>query len=86
MTQELSSAEKNKLAERIAKAVGKTPFRAGHFGLERTPLPFYKNAYDVHIKCFTTRPMITKEYVFCPTCFFRIESDEDDSEPIGSIS
>ena len=63
MTQELSSAEKNKLAERIAQSVGKAPFRAGRFALERDALPFYKNAYDVHIKCFTTHPVITKNYV-----------------------
>lgn len=63
MTQELSSEEKNKLAERIAGSFERVPFRTGRFDLKRFSLPFYKNAYDVHIKCFTTRPFITKEYI-----------------------
>lgn len=61
--QELNDSEKKQLAERIAGSVRRAPFRAGRFDLKRFELPFYENAFDIHIKCFTTRPIITKEYV-----------------------
>ena len=63
MAQELSEEEKNKLAERIAHSVRHSFIQNGRFALERFPLPFYKNAYDVHIKSFSTRPFTTREYI-----------------------
>ena len=77
MTQELSSTEKNELAERIARSVERVPFRAGRFDLKRIPLPFYKNAYDVHIKCFTTRPVITKKYICDDEHVFETDGEEE---------
>ncbi|MBR1777114.1 MAG: hypothetical protein IJ752_00810 [Alphaproteobacteria bacterium] len=77
MTSELSDTEKKQLAERIARSVERAPFRAGHYELKRFPLPFYKNAYDVHIKCFTTRPVITKEYVCDDTHVFETDGEEE---------
>ncbi|MBO4520039.1 MAG: hypothetical protein J5787_02415 [Alphaproteobacteria bacterium] len=77
MTRELSNEEKNKLAERIAQSVKRAPFRAGRFSLERIPLPFYKDAYAVHIKCFTTRPMITKKYICDDERVFETDGEKE---------
>ena len=77
MAKELSETEKNKLAERIAQAVGRPSFRAGMFSLERFPLPFYKNAFDVHIKNFTSRPVTTREYVCDDEHVFETDGEED---------
>ena len=77
MANELNETEKTKLADRIASAIGHAPFRAGMFGLEKTPLPFYKNAFDVHIKDFTTRPFIMREYVCNDERVFQTDGEED---------
>lgn len=77
MTADLTDTEKKELAERIARSVERAPFRAGAIDLKRFPLPFYKNAYDVHIKCFTTRPVITKEYVCDNTRVFETDGEEE---------
>ena len=77
MANELNETEKNKLAERIAQAVGRPSFRAGMFSLERFPLPFYKNAFDVHIKSFTSRPFITREYVCDDERVFETDGEEE---------
>ena len=77
MTTDLTDTEKNELAERILRSVERAPFRKGAFDLKRFLLPFYKNAYDVHIKCFTTRPVITKEYVCDDTRVFETDGDEE---------
>ena len=76
MNRILSKDEEKSLAERIAASVKHAPFRAGRFSLTCTDLPFYKQGYDVRIKCFTTMPIITKEYVCDDTHVF-----ETDGEP-----
>ena len=77
MNQELSDTEKERLVERIIQAVGRVPFRAGRFDMKRYALPFYKNAYDVYVKCFTTRPVITKEYVCDDEHVFETDGEEE---------
>lgn len=77
MAQELNDTRKKELADRIAASAGRKPFRAGMFGLERFPLPFYKNAFDVHIKDFSTRPFITREYVCDDERVFEPDGEEE---------
>ena len=77
MANELNETEKNKLAERIARAVGRPPFRAGMFALETIPLPFYKNAFEARIRDFATRPFITREYVCDDENVFETDGEED---------
>lgn len=77
MTKELTDAEKKELAERIARSVGRAPFRDKFFDLKCFSLPFYNNAYDVHVKCFTTRPVITKEYVCDDARVFETDGEEE---------
>ena len=77
MTEKIGDAEKKELAKRIAGAVERTPFREGAYDLKTFVLPFYENALDVHIKCFTTRPVITKEYVCDDTRVFETDGEEE---------
>ena len=77
MANELSETEKNELAERIARSVGRAPFRDGMFALEKIPLPFYKNAFEVRIRDFATRPFITREYVCDDENVFKTDGEED---------
>ena len=77
MNQELNDTEKARLAERIIQSVGRVPFRAGRFDMKRYSLPFYKNAYDVYVKCFTTRPIITIEYICDDERVFETDGEEE---------
>ena len=77
MAPELSDTEKKQLAERIAGSVDHAPFRTGRYDLKRFDLPFYKNACDVWIKCFTTRPVITKEYICDDERVFETDGEEE---------
>ena len=76
-------ADKNKLADRIAGSVEYAPFQKGKFDLKKHPLPFYKNAYNVSVKCFSTRPIITKKYV-CDD--IRVFETDGESETIEAIN
>lgn len=77
MTKELTDAEKKELAQRIARSVERAPFRDKFFDLKCFSLPFYNNAYDVHVKCFTTRPVITKEYICDDARVFETDGEEE---------
>ncbi len=83
MAHELNDTQKNELADRIAAATGRSPFRKGMFALERFPLPFYKNAFDVHIKNFSTRPFTTREYVCDDNAVFETDGEEETLEKIN---
>lgn len=77
MTDKLTDTEKKQLADLIAAKTGRVPFKAGMAGIKAAPLPFYKNARKVDVKCFTTRPIITKEYVCDDETVFEIDGEED---------
>ncbi len=77
MTDKLTDTEKKQLADLIAAKTGRVPFKAGMVGIKAAPLPFYKNARKVDVKCFTTRPIITKEYVCDDETVFEIDGEED---------
>lgn len=83
MVPELSDTEKEKLAERIARSVEYAPFRKGRYDLKRFDLPFYKNAGDVLIKCFTTRPVITKEYICDDEHVFETDGEAETLDEIN---
>lgn len=83
MAEHFGDTEKNKLAQRIASSVERAPFLNGRFDLTRKKLPFYKNAYDVRIKCFTTRPVITKKYV-CDD--FSVFETDGEAETLSEIN
>ena len=77
MTDKLTDTEKKQLADLIAAKTGRVPFQAGMAGIKAAPLPFYKNARKVDVKCFTTRPIITKEYVCDDETVFEIDGEEE---------
>ena len=77
MTDKLTDTEKKQLADLIAAKTGRVPFKAGMADIKAAPLPFYKNARKVDVKCFTTRPIITKEYVCDAETVFEIDGEED---------
>ena len=77
MTDKLTDTEKKKLADLIAAKTGRVPFKTGMAGVKAATLPFYKNARKVDVKCFTTRPIITKEYVCDGETVFEIDGEED---------
>ncbi|GEM_PF-2111249 len=77
MTDKLTDTEKKQLADLIAAKTGRVPFKAGMAGIKAAPLPFYKNARKVDVKCFTTRPIITKEYVCDDETVFEIDGEEE---------
>lgn len=77
MTDKLTDTEKKQLAGLIAAKTGRVPFKTGMAGITAASLPFYKNARKVNVKCFTTRPIITKEYVCDAETVFEIDGEED---------
>lgn len=77
MTDNLTDTEKQKLADLIAAKTGRVPFKTGMAGITAASLPFYKNARKADIKCFTTRPIITKEYVCDGETVFEIDGEEE---------
>ncbi len=77
MTDKLTDTEKKQLADLIAAKTGRVPFKTGMAGITAASLPFYKNARKVNVKCFTTRPIITKEYVCDAETVFEIDGEED---------
>lgn len=77
MTDKLTDTEKKRLADLIAAKTGRVPFKTGMAGITAVSLPFYKNARKVDVKCFTTRPIITKEYVYDGENVFEIDGEEE---------
>lgn len=84
MTENLTDEQKQQLAKRIADAMDRVPFKTDRCGVQSAILPFYKNARKVDIECFTTRPVITKEYVCGEADVFEIDGEKETLEDMNT--
>lgn len=84
MTENLTDEQKEQLAQRIADAMERVPFKTDRCGVQSAVLPFYKNARKVDIECFTTRPVITKEYVCGDAGVFEIDGEKETLEDMNA--
>ena len=84
MTENLTDEQKQQLAKRIADAMDRVPFKTDRCGVQSAILPFYKNARKVDIECFTTHPVITKEYVCGEADVFEIDGEKETLEDMNA--